>query len=134
MRNISFALTTEQFMNRSKTVTRRVGWKNLKAGTHLMGCKKYQGIKPGEKLERLGEIRVTKVSRETLGKMAADPGYGLKESRREGFPQMNGRGFVAMFCEHMKTKPSDTVTRIEFEYVEHLRSAAPVGRWLRRNS
>lgn len=32
MRNMSFALTTPQILNRSKTVTRRAGWSFLKPG------------------------------------------------------------------------------------------------------
>ena len=35
MRNISFALTKQQFLDRTKTVTRRLGWKNLEVGTLL---------------------------------------------------------------------------------------------------
>jgi len=34
-RNISFALTTQQVRNRTKTVTRRAGWLFLKAGDIL---------------------------------------------------------------------------------------------------
>ena len=56
-RNMSFALTTEQFLNRTKTVTRRKGWRFLKPGDVVMGCKKCMGLKPGEQLERLGLIR-----------------------------------------------------------------------------
>lgn len=62
-RNISFALTTEQFRNRTKTVTRRAGWKFLKAGDILNGCVKCMGLRPGEKIERLGQIRVVDVRR-----------------------------------------------------------------------
>ena len=38
MRNISFSLTTRQFRDGSKDVTRRVNWQNLKPGDHLMAC------------------------------------------------------------------------------------------------
>ena len=66
MKNISFSITTEQFKNRTKTVTRRLGWKTLKAGQHLMGCKKCMGLKPGEKIEKLGEIRIVRVWQEQV--------------------------------------------------------------------
>ena len=58
MRNISFMLTTEQIINRTKTVTRRNGWKNLKKGDLLCGARKCMGLRPGEKMERLSTIRV----------------------------------------------------------------------------
>jgi hypothetical protein len=72
MRNISFSFTEEQFLDGSKDVTRRLGWANLKPGQRLMGCQKCQGIKPGEKIVRLGEIEVVSVRREPLQSMAAD--------------------------------------------------------------
>jgi hypothetical protein len=115
-RNISFALTTDQIRNRTKTVTRRVGWKFLKAGDTLNACVKCMGLKPGEKIERLATIRVVDVRREPLD----SPYYaqkGLLESRREGF-DISYHKFVAMFCQHMKCEPTQEVTRIEFEYVD----------------
>lgn len=117
MRNISFFLTTEQFRGRSKDVTRRLGWSNLKPGTRLMGCVKCQGLKPGEPMERLGVVEVTSVCREQLSLMVDYPDYGKSEALREGFPEMSGPEFVEMFCEHMKVKPDHRVTRIEFRYV-----------------
>lgn len=116
MRNISFMLTTQQFRDRSKTVTRRLGWQTLQRGTLLMGCEKCQGLKPGEPLVRLGQIRVKDVSIEQLDLMMIEP-YGTREATLEGFPTLNGAGFVAMFCKHMKCVESTVVTRIEFEYV-----------------
>lgn len=118
MRNISFALTTRQFKERSKTVTRRLGWRFLKPGTRLMGCEKCQGLKPGEKLVKLGEIEVVSVRKEPLSAIEFLPDYGKHECALEGFPNMDGIDFVLMFCSHMKAFPSQTVTRIEFKYVE----------------
>lgn len=116
-RNISFALTTPQFRDRTKTVTRRLGWKFLKPGDVLCGCVKCMGLKPGEKLERLGLIRVVDASREPLRTMQRYPKYGEMEAKREGFPGMSGADFVSMFCEHMSCTPDTEVTRIEFEYL-----------------
>jgi len=116
-RNMSFSLTTEQFRDRSKTVTRRLGWLQLKAGDIINGCVKCMGFKPGEKIERLGKIRIICVRRERLDAMIRDPLYGDSEARKEGFPLLTGREFVERFCTHMKCKPSTVVTRIEFEYV-----------------
>lgn len=116
-RNISFALTTKQFRDRTKTVTRRLKWLNLKAGDLLMGCVKCQGLKPGEQIERLGLIRVTNVRRERLDRMT-DLRYGQRETKFEGFLGMTGIEFVQMFCSHMGCVPSDYVTRIEYEYLD----------------
>jgi hypothetical protein len=112
MRNISFAMTTSQFRNRSKTVTRRLGWHNLQAGDELMACVKCMGLKSGESIEKLGPIRVVKVTHEEL-RLCTD-----QDAVREGFPQLSGAKFVAMFCEIMKCKPDRLVTRIEFEYLD----------------
>jgi hypothetical protein len=115
-RNISFALTTDQFLNRSKSVTRRKGWKFLKAGDTLNACVKVMGFRPGETIERLGQIRVADVREEPLRLLIDDPDYGQAEATREGFPQMTGHEFAAMFIEHMGGDLDQTVTRIEFEY------------------
>lgn len=112
MRNISFALTTEQFLDGSKDVTRRLGWTFLKPGDRLMACRKCQGLKPGEKIERLGEIEVVSVGREELHLVTQ------AEAIREGFPGMTPVQFVGMFCKHMQTHPSVLVTRIEFRRLE----------------
>lgn len=117
-RNISFALTTQQFRDRTKTVTRRLGWKSLKPGDILCGCVKCMGLKPGESIERLGLIRVTDVRRETLSNMISNRNYGLKEAKKEGFPDYCGPTFVAMFCKHMGGSHDQFVTRIEFEYLD----------------
>lgn len=118
MRNISFSLTEEQFLNGTKDVTRRLGWLNLKAGDRLMACRKCMGLKPGESIVRLGEIEVVSVRREPLNRMSADAAYGRAEAIREGFPQMTGGQFVEMFCEHMKATPATVVTRIEFRRIK----------------
>ena len=111
MRLISFFLTTPQFLDGSKDVTRRLGWRNLKPGTRLMAVRKAQGIKKGEQVERLGEIEVVSVRREILRDITAD------DCRREGFPGLSPVRFVVMFCEHMGCTPATQVTRIEFKKV-----------------
>ena len=119
-RNISFALTTEQFKNRTKTVTRRLGWQDLKPGQLLNACVKCMGLKRGEKPEKLGLIEVVSVRFERLDKMIDDPDYGRHECVNEGFPQMSPIDFVVMFCDHHKgCSFYSVVTRIEFKYVDH---------------
>ncbi len=112
MRNISFMLTTDQIRNRTKTVTRRLGWKSLQPGTRLMGVVKGMGLKPGETVERLGEIVVVSATREPLNAITRE------DVAREGFPHRDVADFIRMFCEHMDCEPDAEVTRIEFEYVK----------------
>jgi hypothetical protein len=121
-RNISFSLTTPQFIARTKTVTRRVGWNALKAGDKLMGCEKCMGRKPGEPLVRLGMIEVVSVRREPLMRMTQAASYGFKECVAEGFgddPRLRFPSeFVKFFCDsHVGCTPATQVTRIEFKYL-----------------
>jgi hypothetical protein len=111
MRNISFALTTSQFLAGTKTVTRRMGWKSLKPGTHLMAVEKGMGLRKGEKVKRLGEIEVVKVSRERL------KWIGPSDVCWEGFMGSTPAQFIQFFCEANGCKPSDWVTRIEFKRI-----------------
>jgi hypothetical protein len=112
-RNISFFLTQEQFKNKTKTVTRRLGWDNLKPGDILNGCVKCQGLKKGEKVQILGQIRVKCVTKQPLNRITLD------DVKKEGFPDMQSIEFVRMFCKHMKCDPRTLVNRIEFEYVDN---------------
>lgn len=112
MRSISFALTERQFLDGSKTVTRRLGWKNLKPGDLLCAVRKSMGLKKGESPVKLGVIRVVSVRREQLFRIEGD------EMAKEGFPGYDPRAFVEMFERHMKCKWTDEVTRIEFERIE----------------
>ena len=117
MRNMSFMLTTEQIMNRSKTVTRRLGWRHLKPGDTIAACRKCMGLKKGEKIERIAELRVVSVQQECLDRMLDDGLYGMIECAKEGFPGMTVDDFVDFFCRsHKGVYPETPVTRIEFEY------------------
>jgi hypothetical protein len=117
-RHISFFLTQRQFRERTKTVTRRLGWKTVKPGDILVAVEKGQGLKKGEKVVILGRIRVTDAEQERLDRMTWLPRYGEDECRREGFPDMTPAEFVEMFCHHNKCEPSGSVTRIAFEYLD----------------
>ena len=118
MRNISAALTKEQMRNRTKFVTRRDGWKNLKVGELLQVCEKCQGIKKGEQMVKICVIRVTGVRREKLIRILQYPNYGFNECKLEGFPDWNPIRFLQFFCEtHKGCTPQKVLTRIEFEYV-----------------
>lgn len=111
MRNISCALTTQQVRDRTKTVTRRLGWKNVKKGDLLQIVVKGMGLKPGESPGKLAIIVVAAVHRVPLNSIRN------RDVEREGFPGMHWHQFVAMFCDHMVCNPQDQVTRIEFRYI-----------------
>lgn len=111
MRLMSFQLTTDQIRNRTKTVTRRIGWAKLRPGTLLCGVVKSQGIRKGETVERLAYLVVIDVRRERLNQIR-NP-----DVEREGFRGMWWHQFVSMFCQNMKCQPIDQVTRIEFRYL-----------------
>lgn len=114
MRNISFALTTRQMRDRSKTVTRRRGdyyARVLKPGQLVCAVEKSQGIKRGG-LVRICVIRIMSVWTERLDEISN------QDCEREGFPEMRRFDFIAMFRKHMKCAPDQLVTRIEFEHTD----------------
>ncbi len=113
-RNMSFSLTTEQIRRRTKTVTRRKGWRFLTPGDVLNACVKCMGLKPGEKVEKICQIRVVDVRREPLNAIYAE---GQAGADREGFPLISPKRFVDVFCKHMGGSRDQEVTRIEFEYI-----------------
>ena len=118
MRNMSFAMTTDAVIARTKTVTRRTGWKFLKRGDLIRPMRKTMGLKKGEKIEPLldGCIRVTSVRRQMLPSVRNLPG----ECEKEGFPDWSADQFINMLCEHYGCDDSTFFTRIEFEYVEEI--------------
>lgn len=112
MRNMSFALTTDQIRSRRKTVTRRIGWLTLKPGTLLQPVVKSQGLKKGEQVQKIGgPVKVVNVSRSALKSITP------QDVHLEGFPAMTQGQFVKMFAQSHKCWSTTIVTRIEFEYL-----------------
>lgn len=112
MRNMSFMLTTEQFKNKTKTVTRRLGWWFLKHGDTVMGVEKGMGLKKGEKIVRLGPIYIMSTYPEPLIEITQ------KEVILEGFPDKSPEWFIDMFCKsHKKCTPKTIVNRILLKYL-----------------
>lgn len=117
---MSVAMTTDAVIERRKTVTRRKGWwldKNgrrlLNVGDTLTLCRKVQGRKPGEPIERLAEVEVVSIRREQLGYITND------EVEREGFPGMSALDFCdRFFIEAQGIGLCDEVTRIEWRYLD----------------
>jgi len=115
---MSFALTTPQFLDGSKTVTRRLGWTRLRAGDQILAVEKCMGLKKGEKQVPLGVIEIVDVRREALEDITAD------DVIREGFPDMTRAEFVTMFSSHMRVPRAIFVTRIEFRRLDEPKDAA----------
>ena len=117
MRNMSFSMTTQQVRDRTKDVTRRAGWVKLQPGSLLCAVEKGMGLKLGEKVVRLGVIRVVDVRQERLDALLAGGSYGIEEMRREGFPGLDPAEFVGRFRVR-GVPPEKVITRIVFEYVD----------------
>lgn len=110
-RHISFSLTERQFLDGTKDVTRRLGWKGVRSGTRLIAVRKAMGLKKGEKVHVLGPIEIVSARREPLDAITGE------DCRREGFPYLTPSGFVEFFCKAARCEPSTVVTRIEFRRV-----------------
>jgi hypothetical protein len=109
---MSVSLTEPQVMARTKTVTRRLGWRMLKVGDHLTLCRKVMGRRKGEPLVRLCEVEVVSLRREPLEHI------GFGDVEREGFPEWGRWEFIDFFCEtHKGCTPDTEVTRIEWKYL-----------------
>jgi hypothetical protein len=113
---MSFALTTDQILNHTKTVTRRVGWQFLKPGEEINAVNKVMGFKKGERPVLLAKLRVISIRRERIDAITdADviaEGFGLHPAIK-GFPSC----FVDFFCRTHRCLPHTEITRIEFEYL-----------------
>ncbi len=110
MRCMSFAATTEQIKNRTKRVTRRMGWKFLKKGDRIEAVEKYRGV-PKSKRKSLGQIIIISVRRERLSKVT------YSDCVKEGFPHFSPYLFMEFFCKMNKCKPGAWVTVVRFRYV-----------------
>lgn len=110
-RNMSFALTTEQYKNGTKDVTRRLGWANLKPGEIFNAVEKCQGLKKGEKVKYLGQNVCVSNRPEPLNAITKE------DCIREGFPDLEPEQFVEFFSKHNKCGPDQIVSRIEFKRV-----------------
>lgn len=107
-RNMSFSITTKQMYLGTKSVTRRLGWANLKPQTVIWAVEKAMGLKKGEKVKRICAIWIESNKPERLNKITQN------EVVKEGFPNMTPKEFIDMFCKHNKCDPDKIVNRIEF--------------------
>lgn len=105
---MSFFLTKRQFLDGSKTQTRRLGWTSLRVGEVFLGVEKCQGLRKGQRQVELGARRVIGTRRERLDAITRE------DVIAEGFPDMTPAQFVELFCAANKCTPETIVTRIEF--------------------
>lgn len=111
-KRMSFMLTKQQVRDRTKDVTRRIGWEKLQPGEVFLAVEKCMGLKKGDKHVVLATCRCLKNEPEELRAMPA------ADCAREGFPHLSPREFVQMFCQNMACTPKTKVRRIEFEYID----------------
>lgn len=115
-RLMSVTLTEAAVVDRSKTVTRRLGWRNLKPGDRLTLCRKVMGRKRADgtvdPLVRLAEVEVVNVRREALTAITTE------DVAREGFPDLTPVGFRVFFAQAMRVPSNAEVTRIEWRYLD----------------
>jgi len=106
-------MTAEQIQYGTKGVTRRYGWRFLKAGDYVRPVFKGMGLKKGERVKAIrGPLRIVSVRREPLSDMSQT------DCSLEGFPHFSRIDFITMLCKHYKTHPTHTITRIEFAYTD----------------
>jgi hypothetical protein len=111
---MAVSLTEAQVRDRSKTVTRRAGWRMLRPGDRLTLCRKVMGRRPGEPLDRITDVEVVSVRRERLNAITA------ADVAAEGFPQMTPAQFVSFFLgAHRGCAPDTEITVIRWRYLSH---------------
>ncbi len=112
MKRMSFSLTTPQYRNGTKTVTRRLGWDTLQPGETFMGIEKGMGLKKGEKQKELGASICISNTKTILNEITQ------ADCAKEGFPSMTPSEFITFFCKANECHPATTVNRIEFKRIK----------------
>lgn len=110
-RLMSVSLTEAAVRDRSKTVTRRLGWVFAKPGDRLTLCRKVMGRSAGEPLVRIAEVEIVDVRREPLFDITPE------DVAREGFPGWTPDQFMSFFRDGLNAGPMTVVTRIEWRYL-----------------
>ena len=115
---MSFSHSAAEVQARLQTVTRRVGWRFLKA-QDLIEAVASEGREGRGAVRVLAVLRVTDVRVEPLARLVRDAGYAEDELPREGLPCWSRDHFIAAFLRRHRLKtPEIDVTRIAFEYVD----------------
>lgn len=112
MRPFPIAISRDQARRRSRTVARCRHPLNTPIGEPLV-ARDERGIP-------VSLVSVVSLRREKLYRIVADrfkPNYGREEMVKEGFPGMDPKDFVVMFCKLNNCRPRTPVTRIEWRYL-----------------
>lgn len=128
---MSVAHTEAQVRARTKTVTRRLGWRKLKPGHEITLCPKVMGRRHAcrycikgepfcihcdgtghvtDPLERIVTVRVLSAFREPLDLITPS------DVVAEGFPDWTPEQFVDFYARTFKVPRDQELTRIEFRY------------------
>jgi hypothetical protein len=117
MKRMSFAMTVDAIVDRSKTVTRRPShtWTRVKPGDRIVAVDKVMGFKKGQVARVLGVVRVVSVRVERLD------AFSPEDCAREGLPDLTPADFIARFAAAYNLSADEAkwteVRRIEFEYL-----------------
>jgi len=109
---MSVSHTEQQVEDRSKSMTRRLGWKMVRVGDHLTLCRKVMGRKPGEPLVRITEVEITAIREERLWEISHE------DVIAEGFPDWSTDQFIEFFCRQFKVQEWVVVTVLEWRYLD----------------
>lgn len=120
-RHMSFTMTRDAVLSQQKTVTRRLGWAFLRPGDLFVPVERVH-VKKGKHHVVLWPLcRCVSNRPEHLDELLWYPDRGWEEVRREGFPDMAPRRFIAMFMAANRCYFDTLVNRIEFEYVHWMK-------------
>ena len=110
MRNKSFFLTQEQYRNRTKTVTRRQCKRTPEVGERFMGIVKGQGLKKGEKVQKMHASTYTAVDWIFIWQISKE------DVIKEGFPNWTPLQFINFYCKANRVQPGDVCCRQAFKH------------------
>jgi hypothetical protein len=112
---VSFAWTTEAYLEGLKDVTRRF-WTDEYAAQFPPGSVHQAWDKsPRSRGKRIGYFRVVSIERESLRRLLDDRAYGQREIQREGGLWKTPQQFVDLMRDQGK---GDNPYRVEFEKLE----------------
>lgn len=112
MRNMAFSMTKQQIYDKTKTQTRRFGWRFAKLGMRVCVVEKCQGIGKGNTIVRICVIEVVSTRWEPLNVITQ------QDVIDEGFPHLTPDEFVRMLADPKHLAYDVEVNRIVFKYVE----------------
>jgi hypothetical protein len=119
-RLMAVPLAGQQVRDRTKTVTRRPGWRMLRIGDHLTLCKKVMGRRHVESLDRITGVEATGIRRERLDAIILD------DLTAGGFPGMTPGEHAAFFGEARRgCTPETAITPIQWRYTGETKCPNP---------